>query len=51
MALATIAPAIYGFLLGSLNYDPVADLAQVTLVGACDALGALSLADCSVPPR
>jgi len=33
MALAVIAPAIYGFLFGSLNYDPVADLAPVTLVG------------------
>jgi tripartite-type tricarboxylate transporter receptor subunit TctC len=33
MALAVVAPAIYGFLFGSLNYDPVADLAPVTLVG------------------
>jgi tripartite-type tricarboxylate transporter receptor subunit TctC len=33
MVLATGAPAIYGFLLGSLNYDPVADLAPVTLIG------------------
>ncbi len=33
MALAVIAPAVYGFLLGSLNYDPVADLAPVTLIG------------------
>src|SRR6266581_3512603 len=33
MVLATGAPAIYGFLLGSLNYDPLADLAPVTLIG------------------
>jgi tripartite-type tricarboxylate transporter receptor subunit TctC len=33
MVLATGAPAIYGFLLGALNYDPVADLAPVTLIG------------------
>jgi tripartite-type tricarboxylate transporter receptor subunit TctC len=33
MVLATGAPAIYGFLLGVLNYDPVADLMPVTLIG------------------
>ena len=33
MGLATGAPAIYGFLLGTLGYDPVADLAPVSLVG------------------
>jgi tripartite-type tricarboxylate transporter receptor subunit TctC len=33
IVLTTGAPAIYGFLLASLNYDPVADLAPVTLVG------------------
>jgi tripartite-type tricarboxylate transporter receptor subunit TctC len=33
MALATGAPGIYGFLLGSLNYDPETDLAPVTLIG------------------
>jgi tripartite-type tricarboxylate transporter receptor subunit TctC len=33
IALATVAPPIYGFLLGSLGYDPVADLAPVSLVG------------------
>jgi tripartite-type tricarboxylate transporter receptor subunit TctC len=34
MALATGAPAIYTFLLSSLGYDPAADLAPVSLVGA-----------------
>src|SRR5260221_7364374 len=34
MALATGAPAIYSFLLSSLGYDPAADLAPVSLVGA-----------------
>jgi tripartite-type tricarboxylate transporter receptor subunit TctC len=33
MGLATGAPSIYGFLLGALGYDPVADLAPVSLVG------------------
>jgi tripartite-type tricarboxylate transporter receptor subunit TctC len=33
IALATVAPPIYGFLLGSLTYDPVADLAPVSLIG------------------
>jgi tripartite-type tricarboxylate transporter receptor subunit TctC len=33
MVLAVVAPAIYGFLLGSLNYDPVADLAPVSQIG------------------
>ena len=33
MVLAIGAPAIYGFLLGSLSYDPVKDLAPVTLIG------------------
>jgi tripartite-type tricarboxylate transporter receptor subunit TctC len=33
MVLATGAPAIYGLLFGSLNYDPVADLAPVSLIG------------------
>ena len=33
MALATVAPPIYGFLLGSLGYDPLADLAPVSLLG------------------
>jgi tripartite-type tricarboxylate transporter receptor subunit TctC len=33
MVLTTGAPAIYGFLLPSLNYDPIADLAPVSLVG------------------
>src|SRR3954454_14151918 len=33
MVLATGAPEIYGFLLGSLNYDPETDLAPVTLIG------------------
>jgi tripartite-type tricarboxylate transporter receptor subunit TctC len=32
MVLAVIAPAIYGFLLGSLTYDPNRDLAPVTLI-------------------
>jgi tripartite-type tricarboxylate transporter receptor subunit TctC len=33
IALAVTAPAIYRFLLGSLTYDPEADLAPVSLVG------------------
>jgi tripartite-type tricarboxylate transporter receptor subunit TctC len=33
MGLATGAPAIYGFLLGALGYDPIADLAPVSMVG------------------
>jgi tripartite-type tricarboxylate transporter receptor subunit TctC len=33
MALVVVAPAIYGFLLGSLNYDPIADIAPVSLIG------------------
>ncbi len=33
LALATGAPAIYGFLLGSLGYDPISDLGPVSLVG------------------
>jgi tripartite-type tricarboxylate transporter receptor subunit TctC len=33
MALATGAPAIYGFLLGALGYDPIVDLSPVSLVG------------------
>jgi tripartite-type tricarboxylate transporter receptor subunit TctC len=33
IALAVIAPAIYGLLLGSLNYDPLTDLAPVSLIG------------------
>ena len=33
MGLATGAPAIYGFLLGALGYDPIADLSPVSLVG------------------
>src|SRR5215471_17369463 len=33
MALATVAPPIYGFLLGALGYDPVADLAPGSLIG------------------
>src|SRR5215468_4524905 len=33
VVLSTVAPPIYGFLLGSLGYDPVADLAPVSLIG------------------
>jgi tripartite-type tricarboxylate transporter receptor subunit TctC len=33
MVLATGAPAIYGFFLGSLSYNPETDLAPVTLIG------------------
>jgi tripartite-type tricarboxylate transporter receptor subunit TctC len=33
MVLTTGAPAIYGFLLSSIGYDPVADLAPVSLMG------------------
>jgi tripartite-type tricarboxylate transporter receptor subunit TctC len=33
MLLAVTAPAVYRFLLGSLSYDPEADLAPVSLVG------------------
>jgi tripartite-type tricarboxylate transporter receptor subunit TctC len=33
MVLAITAPAIHGFLLGSLSYDPEADLAPVSLIG------------------
>jgi tripartite-type tricarboxylate transporter receptor subunit TctC len=33
MVLAITAPAIYRFLLGSLTYDPVADLAPVSQIG------------------
>jgi tripartite-type tricarboxylate transporter receptor subunit TctC len=33
IALVVTAPAVYGFLLGSLSYDPEADLAPVSLVG------------------
>lgn len=33
MVLAVVAPAVYGFLLGSLTYDPVHDLDPVTLIG------------------
>jgi tripartite-type tricarboxylate transporter receptor subunit TctC len=42
MALATGAPAIYGFLLGSLGYDPIADLGPVSLVGTYPNLMAVS---------
>jgi tripartite-type tricarboxylate transporter receptor subunit TctC len=34
MLLAVTAPAVYRFLLGSLSYDPEADLAPVSLVGS-----------------
>lgn len=33
IVLATTAPSIYGFLFGSLSYDPATDLAPVSLVG------------------
>lgn len=33
MVLAVTAPAIYGFLFGSLTYDPAADLAPVAMIG------------------
>ena len=33
MALVTVAPPIYRFLLGSLGYDPLTDLAPVSLLG------------------
>jgi tripartite-type tricarboxylate transporter receptor subunit TctC len=33
MAQSVIPPAVYGFLLGSLTYDPIADLAPVTVIG------------------
>jgi tripartite-type tricarboxylate transporter receptor subunit TctC len=33
LVLATVAPPIYSFLFGSLGYDPVADLAPVSMIG------------------
>jgi tripartite-type tricarboxylate transporter receptor subunit TctC len=33
IVLAVNAPSIYGFLFGTLNYDPVADLAPLSLIG------------------
>ena len=42
MALAITAPAIYGFLLGSLSYDPIIDLAPVTLIGTYPTILAVS---------
>ena len=42
MVLAITAPAIYGFLLGSLTYNPVVDLAPVTLIGTYPCILAVS---------
>ena len=33
MLLVTVAPPIYGLMLGSLSYDPVVDLAPVSMIG------------------
>jgi tripartite-type tricarboxylate transporter receptor subunit TctC len=42
MVLAITAPQIYGFLLGSLTYNPDVDLAPVTLIGTYPCILAVS---------